>query len=189
MQLKGYTLHSGGAIGSDYAWGYIGSFYGLEPERVNHYFYGRRTPYGNNPISTEQYLEGVEAVKKANETLKRVKYEDYLYLLARNWMQVKKSEAVYAIVEKFNNPIVIGGTGWAVQMAIDHNVEDIYIFHQGINTWLKYNYKTNLFDKIDYIPTLKKSFAGIGTRNLNPVGLQAIINVYNQTTKEPTLFD
>lgn len=189
MNLKGYTLHSGGAIGSDYAWGYVGSLYGLEPEKINHYFYGRRTPHGNNPISSEQYLEGVEAVKKANKTLKRVGYEGYLCLLARNWMQVKKSEAIYAIVEKFSNPIVLGGTGWAVQMAIDHNVEDIYIFHQGINVWLKYNYKTKLFDRIDYVPTLKKSFAGIGTRNLCPNGLQAIINVYNQTTKEPTLFD
>ena len=189
MNLKGYTLHSGGAVGSDYAWGYIGSLYGLEPEKINHYFYGRRTPYGNNPISSEQYLEGVEAVKKANETLKRVGYEDYLYLLARNWMQVKKSEAVYAIVEKISNPIVIGGTGWAIQMAIDHNVEDIYIFHQGANTWLKYNYKNKLFDKTDTVPILKKSFAGIGTRNLKPNGLQAIIDVYNKTTKEPTLFD
>lgn len=73
-------------------------------------------------------------------------------------------------------------------MAIDHNVEDIYIFHQGVGTWLKYNYKNKLFDKIDTVPILKKSFAGIGTRNLKPNGLQAIIDVYNKTTKESTLF-
>ena len=38
------------------------------------------------------------------------------------------------------------------------------------------------------VPILKKSFAGIGTRNLKLNGLQAIIDVYNKTTKEPTLF-
>lgn len=187
MNLKGYILHSGGAIGSDYAWGYVGSLYGLE--NINHYYYNKITPYGNTPISIAEYREGITAVEEANKTLKRSGYAKYLPLLARNWMQIKNSCAVYAIVEKISNPIVYGGTGWAIQMAIDHNVEDIYIFHQGANIWLKYNYKNKLFDKIDYIPTLKKSFAGIGTRNLKPNGLQAIIDVYNQTTKEPTLFD
>ena len=38
------------------------------------------------------------------------------------------------------------------------------------------------------VPILKKSFAGIRTRNLKLNGLQAIIDVYNKTTKEPTLF-
>lgn len=187
MNLKEYILHSGGAIGSDYAWGYIGSLYGLK--NIHHYYYGNPTPYGNNPITKDEYIEGITAVEKANQTLKRYGYEKYLYLLARNWMQIKNSNAVYAIIEKLNNPIVYGGTGWAIQMAIDCSIQDIYIFHQEINTWLKYNYQTKLFDRIGTVPILKKSFAGIGTRNLKPNGLQAIIDVYNKATKEPTLFD
>lgn len=186
MNLKEYTLHSGGAIGSDYAWGYVGSLYGLE--NINHYYCGNPTPYGNKLITSNEYVEGVAAVVKANTTLKRVGYEKYLPLLSRNWRQVRDSEAVYAIIEKLNNPIVIGGTGWAIQMAIDHNIKDIYIFHQGANVWLKYNYKNKLFDIINTVPILKKSFAGIGTRNLKPNGLQAIIDVYNKATKELTLF-
>ena len=187
MNLKEYTLYSGGAIGSDYAWGYVGSLYGLE--NINHYYYGWKTPYGNKLITLEEYKEGIKSVEKANETLKRKDYERYLNLLARNWIQVKNSDAIYAIVEKLNNPIVYGGTGWAIQMAIDHNVEDIYIFHQYANVWLKYNYKNKLFDTINTVPILKKSFAGIGTRNLNPNGLQAIIDVCNKVTKELTLFN
>ena len=189
MDLNNYTLHSGGAIGSDYAWGYVGSLYGLR--NIRHYYYGVRTPYGNVHISEEEFKYGVEAVRHANLFLQRYGYERYLNLLARNWVQVYNSQAIYAITNDLlsNSTIVKGGTGWAVQMAINRGIKDIYVFHQRLDKWVKCDYDSKQFLIFDDVPVLKTSFAGIGTRELKPNGLQAIIDVYNKATKEPTLFD
>ena len=93
-------------------------------------------------------------------------------------MQVKNSEAVFAIAKGFEaNGSVSGGTGWAVQMAIDSN-KPVYVFLQSTNNWYK-RVEDNWV--ITETPTLTKNFAGIGTRELNESGKQAIRNVYNKT--------
>ena len=48
------------------------------------------------------------------------------------------------------------------------------------NNWYEYNYELGLFKKSD-IPVLTKNFAGIGTREINSLGIQAIKDVYNKT--------
>lgn len=119
-------MHSGGADGSDTMWDIIGKVYGLNT--VRHYYYITKTPRGNFPISEAAYEEGKSAVYRANNTLKRQNIEKYMGLLARNWCQVKNSDAVFAIIEGFiGSTIVKGGTGWAVQMAIDSD-KDAFVF-------------------------------------------------------------
>lgn len=172
---EGYTNHSGGAIGSDTMWGEIGEEYGVVS---NHYYHGTKTPNGNIEITEEQFERGKQHVHKANETLHR-RPDKYMNLLARNWIQVENSDAVFAIGQ-LKNGIVDGGTGWAVQMAIDVN-KPVYVFDQDRNKWY-----TNV-DK-DWIeigtPTLTPNFAGIGTRNINQNGIEAIRDVYENTFRE-----
>ena len=72
-----------------------------------------------------------------------------------------------------------GGTGWACREAIDNN-KPVYVFDQNKNSWYKYSYINNKFEKIDYIPTLTEKFAGIGTRELNENGRNAIIELYKK---------
>ena len=167
-----YVNHSGGAIGSDTMWGEIGEEYGVVS---NHYYHGAKTPNGNIEITEEQFERGKQHVYKANETLHR-RPDKYMNLLARNWIQVENSDAVFAIGQLKNN-VVDGGTGWAVQMAIDVN-KPVYVFDQERNKWY-----TNV-DK-DWIeigtPTLTPNFAGIGTRNINQNGIKAIRDVYENT--------
>ena len=76
--------------------------------------------------------------------------------------------------------LVDGGTGWAVQMAIDTN-KGAYFFEQNENSWFLFNRDKMEFEKVDYIPTLTKNFAGIGTREINENGKKAIAAVYKQT--------
>lgn len=45
-------------------------------------------------------------------------------LLRKNWQQVKHSDAIFAVSTIANDDTVNGGTGWAVQMAID-NTNDV----------------------------------------------------------------
>ena len=116
---------------------------------------------------------------QANKTLER-KPGNYKDLLSRNWFQVKNSDAIYAIGKFTNemNLVVDGGTGWAVQMAIDSR-KTVYFFDLNQNKWFV-SEQGSTFTEIT-TPTLTKNFAGIGTRDINENGKQAIRNVYSET--------
>lgn len=171
---EGYINHSGGAVGSDTVWGEIGTEFGV---KSNHYWHGRKTPNGNVEITQAQYEDGVRHVHKANETLKR-RPERYMSLLARNWQQVANADAVYAIgTVADDGKTVEGGTGWAVQMAID-TARPVHLFDQADNQWKRFDGKTWVAEDT---PTLTKNFAGIGTREITEAGKRAIRDVYEKT--------
>ena len=175
-----YTNHSGGAVGSDSYWGEIGEKYGVTSK--HYHAQGSSTPKGNTPVSRENLLEADAHLLKANETLKRkfpTSNEYVNNLLRRNWQQVKNADAIFA-VSTIKDNIVEGGTGWAVQMAIDNN-KPVYVFDQNTNKWYKYNNGTWVETET---PTLTKNFAGIGTRNLSESGKRAIEEVYKNTLGE-----
>lgn len=176
-----YVNHSGGAVGSDSYWGAIGEKYGVVSE---HYYHGKKTPNGNHLITEDEFNEGKEHVMKANETLHR-KPEAYMDLLARNYAQVKNADAIFA-VGHLKNGIVDGGTGWAVQMAIDDN-KPVYVYDQTRKQWFSnINGQWQVFSGI---PKLTKNFAGIGTRELNQDGKDAIKQVYENTFNNEQMFD
>lgn len=54
-----------------------------------------------------------------------------MFLLSRNWCQVKNSDAIYAIAEGFNGNTVKGGTGWAVQWQLILIRMYLYLTNQG----------------------------------------------------------
>lgn len=196
-----FINHSGGAIGSDTAWDEIGREFGMVNNK--HYWTLEKTPNGNTEISRLDYEEGrFESARAAKRNF------GYQYAamkdsrLIRNWSQVKHSDAVFAIgtiaqvgekvfpkqsndTRLATNPTVTGGTGYAVGMAINHN-KPVYVFDQNKNQWYTWNKEQNNFIETD-TPTLTKNFAGIGTREINENGKQAIRNVYEKTFNKPDL--
>ena len=199
--LKGFTLHSGGAIGADFAWGNIGASYGVSGK---HYFdatdarEGKRPPYGNTPITDEDRTLGERKAFYAGKTMGRLSSRAQKVadpLLIRDWNQVKNSDMIVAIAQKFDMPgdkfsnkaddervalvpQVSGGTGWAVQMAINEGIP-VFIFSQEDKTW-------RLIDNFGVwhyaeAPVLSMNFAGIGTRGLNADGEAAIRECYEKT--------
>lgn len=167
-----YTNHSGGAIGSDTIWGEFGGRYGVVSE---HYWHGKITPNGNHEITEEEFEEGKEHVLEANKTLHRQPYK-YMNLLARNYIQVKNADEIFAI-GKFKNKVVDGGTGWAVQMAMDVG-KIINFYDQEKDVWARYS--NGKWERND-VPVLTHNFAGIGTRDINQNGIMAIKEVYIKT--------
>jgi hypothetical protein len=167
-----YINHSGGAIGSDTVWGELSGQYGAISE---HYWHGKRTENGNHEITEEEFNEGKEHVLEANKTLHRQPYK-YMNLLARNWMQVKNSDEIFGIGQ-FKNKVVDGGTGWAVQMAIDTG-KIVNFYDQDKCVWGRYS--DGKWERSD-TPVLTKNFAGIGTRKLNDNGWMAIKEVCIKT--------
>lgn len=183
--MNEYICHSGGCPGADMAWETEGEKYGVKT--ISYSFHNHQQEGKSQKIlSPKELQEGYDAAKIADKTLNRnfdvIQYPYVKNLLARNWFQVKNAEAVYAISKKFlSNNIVDGGTGWAVQMAIDNN-KPVYVFDQVTNRWYKYNNGNNIFEPISYTtPLLTNNFAGIGTRDLTDSGLRAIINIYIAT--------
>jgi hypothetical protein len=173
-----YTNHSGGANGADTWWEKIGKEYGVDQH--NQYWHGTKTPTGNFEISNEEIEEGWQQVLKANLSLKRrPNAAKHKSLLGRNWFQVKNSDGVFAIGKLASPATVDGGTGWAVQMAIDNN-KPVYVFDQETMDWYEYSYKLNRFIRTT-TPKLTKNFAGIGSRKLTEAGKAAIRTVYAKT--------
>lgn len=185
----GYTNHSGGCPGSDMFWETEGNKYGVKSIA---YSYKGHKQHGEYPyiMTTDELYEGWKNVKIAADTLKRplsrIEFNPYVRnLLCRNWFQIKHSDAVFAI-GKFQGKTrtkVNGGTGWAVQMAIDNN-KDVYFFDQDNPQWNWFSHVHMSFLKFYGIPILPENFAGIGTRDLTKDGENAIKEIYKHNFEQ-----
>jgi hypothetical protein len=183
-----YICHSGGCPGSDMWWENEGLKYGVKT--ISYSFWNHHHE-GRNPkiLSGLELKEGYDAAKKADITLKRgfdrIQHQYVKNLLGRNWFQVKNSEAVFAIGTFVKNTrrLINGGTGWAVQMAIDVK-KPVFVFDQTnfesklIPRWNVFDYESMEFVITPYIPKLPANFAGIGTREINSFGKEAIHDIY-----------
>lgn len=194
LDLTKITCHSGGAQGSDTYWETIGESFGVKTKA-----YSYKTDYHKSKnkveISQSDFEEGVVQIKRANHWLNRYGIEKYMNLLARNWSQVKYSKQVFAIgvivepgkktpkgyYSKSKYQSVDGGTGYAVQMAID-NLKDVWVFDQSKQKWYRWSYSAMKFIQTEITPKIEvQDFAGIGTREILPCGIQAIESVYQKT--------
>ncbi len=193
LDLTNIVCHSGGALGADTEWETIGQEFGVKTRAYSH-----KTPLHQSPnkveISESDYKEGVEEINKANKWLNRYGIHKYMNLLARNWAQVKYSDEVLAIgviVKKGEkNPkgyynkgkydMVDGGTGYACQMAINHQ-KPVYVFDQIRDKWFRWSYSSLCYLECKCPQISHQNFAGIGTREIKSNGIQAIRDVYNKT--------
>ena len=204
LKPEDVTNHSGGALGSDSLWDELGQLFGKITNK--HYWATERTPKGNTIVTNPDYIEGTkEAAKAANRNF------GYQYatmknaLLIRNWSQVKYADAIFAIgsivgkgepvfpnikgdTRTAINPSVTGGTGYAVGMGIIHK-KPVYVFNQTATKnyeqgWYVWDNTAQDFKKTD-VPALTKNFAGIGTRNINEAGKQAIMDVFTKAFGKP----
>ena len=182
-----YTNHSGGCQGADMMWENEGLKYDVDSIA---YSFHNHVQYSYNPhiLNHEQLKEGWENVLIAEKTLKRnISSRESFYvrnLVSRNWFQVKNAESIFAVGSFANdkNQFVNGGTGWAVQMAIDNN-KPVFFFDQIGNNWYEYNYSDRYFTEMMEIPRLTENFAGVGSRKLNENGENAIVNIYEHNFK------
>jgi hypothetical protein len=205
-----FINHSGGAALSDTEWDQIGREFGVV--KHNHYREpgakeldsSKLRAAGVKPvnISDTDYAEGTQKATAAfrmmyTDSANKTVRSNYII---RNWAQVKYADAVYALgtikqpgenaSDKAGDnriaaiPLVKGGTGYAVQMAINEG-KPVYVFDGTKQGWYKYDYDAKNF-VLTETPTLTKNFAGIGSRTLSTPeviekSLQAIRNVYAKT--------
>jgi hypothetical protein len=186
MTPKDFTNHSGGAQGSDMYWDRIGRKYGFE----NHKHW-RPEDVDVLSVPTKQQL--ITDIRNAAKGLGRPVMFKGIELVYRNWLQVHHSEAnIYAVapivlpgrigprgfVNNTGKQIVDGGTGWAVEMAIQKQ-GNVHVFDTITNQWCIW--EEGEFRASGLPPILTPLYAGIGTRAITAQGMEAIHHVYNRT--------
>lgn len=165
-----YTMNSGGAYGGDTYWDVIGRQFGLT--KINHF-----RPIDNQNMSKTLRDRNVkpfsithEQSNYAREQIKQLTGRELHYtlageLLARDFYQVDKSDGVFAIANiTSSQKAVEGGTNMAVQVGIKQ-VKPVHVYDLNTESWYQYNQSTGKFE-IEDTPVLTKSFAGVGTRNI-----------------------
>ncbi len=170
---------SGGCDGADILWGDTAEEHG---HKVIHYgFTGIKS---DRPIQVLNIVELMEAdthLMRANQALCRsfpCKAEYVNNLLRRNWWQIKNTERVYAVAPISRN-LVMGGTGWAVQMAIDKGLNEIYVFDLNRDKWTFWHNAYERFINSNFTPPPPHgTYTGIGSRELTETGRKAIKDVY-----------
>lgn len=165
-----YTMNSGGAYGGDTYWDVIGRQFGLT--KINHF-----RPADNQRLSKTLRDRNVkpfsithEQSNYAREQIKQLTGRELPYdiggeLLARNFYQVDKSDGVFAIANITSSyKAVQGGTNMAVQVGIKQG-KPVHVYDLNTESWYQYNQSTGKFE-VEDTPVLTKSFAGVGTRNI-----------------------
>ena len=184
-----YICHSGGCPGADMEWERQGEAYGV---KTIAYSFHNHVQAGKNPkiLTVDELAEGWFHVLLAEKTLKKnVESLDSPYmrnLLCRNWFQVKNADAVFAISNGFlTKDTVKGGTGWAVQMAVDCD-KPVFVYYQDAmgGGWFRYMPIVGVESCRGDIPVLTENFAGIGTREINLYGIDAIKKVYHESIRK-----
>lgn len=165
-----YTMNSGGAYGGDTYWDVIGRSFGLT--KINHF-----RPIDNQNMSktlrdgnVKPFLITHEQSNYAREQIKQLTGRELPYtlageLLARDFYQVDKSDGVFAIANiTSSQKAVEGGTNMAVQVGIKQG-KPVHVYDLNTESWYQYNQSTGKFE-VEDTPVLTKSFAGVGTRNI-----------------------
>lgn len=165
-----YTMNSGGAYGGDTYWDVIGRSFGLT--NINHF-----RPIDNQRMSKTLRDRNVkpfsithEQSNYAREQIKQLTgreiHQDLAgELLARDFYQVDKSDGVFAIANiTSSQKAVEGGTNMAVQIGIKQG-KHVHVYDLNTESWYQYNQSTGRFE-VEDTPVLTKSFAGVGTRNI-----------------------
>jgi hypothetical protein len=176
-------LFSGGAPGADQLFGKLAKAAG---HKVVHFsFEGHHEGIENRfPLSIRNLLVADTYLQDANKLLQRTfptKTSDVNNLLRRNYYQVYDTERVYAATELDEKGRPKGGTAWAVVMAIQLSVPEIYVFD---TVWKKFSHldKNRLIWEINKPTRPQGKYTGIGSRpkNLSPEAIQAITDLYRE---------
>ena len=182
LPSSSYTLLSGGAKGSEAAFGEAAERWGMN--EIHYSYPGRATARtrGIVELSEDELERGSvsETYIKAQLHRSFPKTELFQRLLKTIWHQVATAGEVFVVGEIVEDQTVKGGTGWGAELA-RHFHKRLHVFDQTKNSWYRWTESVTNWQKVD-APTIQKTrFTGTGTRELSESGRQAITALFERS--------
>lgn len=176
VHAAGATLYSGGAHGTEAAFGAAAERHGIR--EVNFTFDGhvQARTRGAHPLTERELAEGDVSLAYVSRRLRRSYSESALIrrVLQSLWHQVKHAEIVFIVGTIQEDGTVTGGTGWSVELARMWN-KRLWVFDQDKDGWYRWSGEewepgTPVIDA--------ESLCGTGTRYLVESGRRAIDELF-----------
>ena len=173
------TLYSGGANGSEAAFGEAAERWGLQ--EVNFTFEGHKQvrSRGRYVLSERELAAGDVSLRYVSKRLSRTYSEGTLIrkVLQTLWHMVSRSQQVFVIGQIQEDGTVVGGTGWSVELARMWN-KSLWVFDQDLGRWFRWDGE----EWVPGIPVIEASHVtGTGTRYLDAKGREAIEDLFRRS--------
>jgi hypothetical protein len=174
------TLYSGGASGSESAFGEAAERHGVH--EVNFTFEGHRQDRdrGSYTLSPRELAAGDVSLVYVSRRLNRT-YNTEGGLIRRVlqtlWHMVSRSQQVFVIGQIQDDGTVVGGTGWSVELARMWS-KDLWVYDQTKRGWYQWTGE----EWSAGLPTINSvHFTGTGTRYLDDHGRDAVFDLFART--------
>lgn len=180
LPTSAFTVLSGGAKGSEAAFGEAAERWGLQ--EINYSYPGRETTRTRGVVELgEVELERgavSEAYVKAQLHRSFPKTELFQRLLKTVWHQVATAGEVFIVGEILEDDTVKGGTGWGAELA-RHFHKRLHVFDQTKNGW--FHWTGDTWAKAETPKIQRTRFTGSGTRELSESGEKAIRDLFENS--------
>jgi len=183
MQASQRTLFSGGARGSEEAFGAAAEAHGLE--EVTFTFAGHQPvrQRGLRELSAEDLALRDVSVQYVTRLMRRdypshSHEESFQSLLQSICWQVASGQEVFVVGEILPDMTVRGGTGWGAEFAKLCN-KPLFVFDQQRLGWFCWD--TSHWALVKAPSITRQRFSGTGTRSLTEAGSQAIAELFNRS--------
>jgi hypothetical protein len=180
LKASSFTLLSGGAKGSEAAFGEAAERWGLH--EINFSYPGRETTRKRGIVElNEVELERgavSETYVKAQLHRSFPKTQMFQRLLKTVWHQVATAGEVFVIGEILDDDTVKGGTGWGAELA-RHFHKRLHVFDQKKDSWFRWN--SDNWEQVDTPKIQSTRFTGSGTRELSESGQKAIRELFEKS--------
>ena len=192
----GFTIYSGGALGSDSVAEFAARELGMNVEIKIPPEHPRARSV--SPLTLQELDEANPYLERAAKSLRRFSYQHPSNtfkgnLLKRNFHIVREAEAVYAFgrFQSTTNPQMLrGGTGWTVQLAIELCKETgrapmIYVYDTYHQAWFEcvrqFDTDTFVFKRLYKKPCLMSQSAVVGSREIDDTTGKEIFALFERT--------
>ena len=173
------TLYSGGAMGSETVFGELSERYGLQEINFSFEGHSQSRSRGRKLLSERELAAGDVSLLYVSRRLKRNYSKESVIrkVLQSIWHQVSWSDQIFVIGLIQEDGTVVGGTGWAVELARMWR-KNLWVYDQEKTTWFRW-----INDAwAPGVPVIEATrFCGTGTRNIQTEGARAVEELFERS--------
>jgi len=183
MEVSQRTLFSGGARGSEEAFGIAAEAHGLDEVTFTFAGHEPARQRGLRELSAEDLSLRDVSVQYVTRLMRRdypshSDQESFQSLLQSICWQVASGQEVFVVGEILPDMTVRGGTGWGAEFAKLCN-KPLFVYDQQRLGWFRW--ETSIWSAVRTPSITRQRFTGTGTRSLTESGSQAIAELFNRS--------